>query len=182
MYVRRPRKSIRLSPDEDTLLRMLHRQSGIPDGQFPQRPRFWRRFTDVWNEATDRSDSPEEILHYIMTRRKRPRGRPGRWEPFRDDYQRLRSPEPDVLSDEHWAVVDELYIEIGISADALLVDAAARSDFLTRFVARTGEHIPDLFFVAALVARRKGGMLPKTGRGHDEGGEDIGFRDIDMVG
>mgnify|MGYP000154711845 FL=1 len=52
------RKSIRLSPDEDALLRTLHRQSGVPDGQFPQRPRFWQQFTNVWNEATDRHDSP----------------------------------------------------------------------------------------------------------------------------
>ena len=182
MYVKKRRMSIRLSPDEDKTLRVLHRHSGIPDGQFPQRPKFWRRFTDVWNEATDRSDSPEELLHYIMTRRKRPRGRPGRWEPFGDDYKPLKCPQPDVLSEEHWAIVDQLYVELGISADSLLVDAAARQDFLTRFVARTGEHVPDLLFVAAIVARRKGGLLPKTGRAGSEGGEDIGFGDIDMVG
>lgn len=171
------RKSIRLSPDEDSLLRTLHRQSGIPDGQFPQRPRFWRRFTDVWNEATDRSDSPEEILHYIMTKRKK-----GLWFRFDGDHSRLKSPEPDVLSKEQWEVVDELYVEIGISADALLVDASARTAFLKRLAAKTGEHISDLLFVAALVARRKGGMLPKTGGGPDGGGDDIGFRDIDKVG
>lgn len=176
------RKSIRLSPDEDKLLRTLHRQSGVPDGQFPQRPKFWRRFTDVWNEATDRSDSSEEILHYIMTRRKRPHGRPGRWEPFGDGYKPLRCPESDVLSKAHWAIVNQLYVEIGISADSLLVDAAARQDFLKRFVARTGEHVPDLLFVAAIVARRKGGLLPKTSRAGAEGDEDIGFGDIDMVG
>lgn len=171
------RKSIRLSPDEDGLLRTLHRQSGIPDGQFPQRPRFWHRFTEVWNEATDRSDSPEEVLHYIMTKRKQ-----GLWFRFEGSHTRLKSPAPDVLSAEQWEVVDELYVEIGVSADALLVDGSERSEFLRRLAAKTGEQIPDLLFVAALVARRKGGLLPKTGRGPDGGGDDIGFRDIDMVG
>lgn len=174
------RSSIRLSPDEDQLLRTLHRQSGIPDGQFPQRPRFWHRFTEIWNEATERDDSPEEILHYIMTRRKRPHGRPGRWEPFGPDHKRLRNPEPDLLAPEQWEIVNEIYVEMNLGADNYLVDAAARTDLLKRLAARTGEHVSDLVFVAALIARRKGGLLPKTGTGADR--TDIGFQDLDEVG
>lgn len=180
--MRKRRLSIRLSPAEDSFLRTLHRQSGVPDGQFPQRPKFWRRFTDVWNGATDRADSPEELLHYIMTRRKRARGQPGRWEPFGDDYKPLKSPPPDVLSEEQWAIVDQMYAEKDVSADSLLVDATARKEFLLEFVARSGEHVPDLLFVAAIIARRKGGLLPKTGSAGSEDGADIGFGDIDMVG
>ncbi|MBY0313710.1 MAG: hypothetical protein K2W85_16720 [Phycisphaerales bacterium] len=75
-----------------------------------------------------------------------------------------------VLIEQHPAIVDQLYVELGISADSILVDAAARQDFLTRFVARTGELVPDLLFVAAIVARRKGGLLPKTGRAGSDGG------------
>jgi len=174
------RKSIRLSPDEDQLLRTLHRQSGIPDGQFPQRPRFWTRFTEVWNEATGRNDSPEEILHYIMTRRKRPMGRPGRWEPFGSDYERLRTPEPSLLTGEQWEVVDALYVEMGLGADNFLIDTDARAELLKRFAARTGEHLSDLLFVAAMIARRKGARLPKIGQSSDGEG-DVGFGDIDEV-
>jgi len=176
-----PQKTIRLSPSEDKFLRILHRQSGVPDGQFAQRPRFWANFTDVWNEATDRDDTPEELLHYIMTRRKRGRGVPGRWEPFGKDHKRLRCPEPDLLSPEQWEVVDELYVEFGVSADSLLIDREARTELLNRFMSRTGEHIPDLLFVAAIVARRKGGLLPKSGDNRTGEGN-LGFGDINQVG
>lgn len=173
------RKSIRLSPDEDQLLRTLHRQSGVPDGQFPQRPKFWRQFTNVWNEATDRRDTPEDILHYIMTRRKRPKGRPGRWDAFGDDYKPLPCPEPDTLTPEQWEVVEAIYVEMKVGADNFLIDRELRSELLRRFVARTGAHVPELLFTAALVARRKGGFLPKTGGGISD--TDMGFGDINEV-
>ncbi len=171
------RKSIRLDKDEDRLLRTLHRQSGVPDGQFPQRPRFWRQFTNSWNEATGRSDTPEEVLHYIMTRRKRPKGRRGRWAPFGDEYKRLAVPEPDILTPEHWEVVDALYVEMGVAADNFLVDRDLRRELLRRFVSRSGAHVPELLFAAALIARRKGGFLPKT----ETGESDMGFGDIGEV-
>lgn len=174
------KKSIRLAPDEDELLRTLHRQSGIPDGQFLQRPRFWRHFTDVWNEATERNDAPEDLLHYIMTRRKRPKGRPGRWEPFGDEYKRLACPEPDILKPKEWQAVDAIYLEMRIAADNFLIDRELRREFHGRFVARTGAHVPELLLTAAVIARRKGGFLPKIDTG--EGGDDVGFRDIEAVG
>ncbi len=171
------KKTIRLSPDEDQLLRTLHRQSGVPDGQFAQRPKFWRQFTSVWNEATDRRDTPEDLLHYIMTRRKRGRGRPGRWDPFGDDYQPLSCPESGTLSPEQWMAVDAIYVEMKVGADNFLIDRELRREMLRRFVERTGAHVPELLFTAALIARRKGGFLPKAGQSDT----DTGFGDINEV-
>lgn len=167
------RRCIRLSPDENNLLRTLHKQSGVPDGQFPQRPSFWREFTDTWNEATGRNDSPEELLHYIVTQRKQ-----AKWFRFDGDYERLATPSFDLLSDEEWKVVETIYVDMGHAADNFLYDGELRSELLARFIQRTGRHIPDLVFSAALIARRKRGWLPKTeSRDHNS----IGFSDLDDV-
>lgn len=168
------KKSMRLEPDEDKLLRTLHRQSGVPDGQFPQRPKFWQKFTDVWNGATDRRDTPEDILHYIMTKRKK-----GLWFRFDGDFKPLSCPEPDVLTEKQWEIVDALYVEMKVGADNFLHDRDLRAELLRRFMAKSGVHVPALLFTAALVARRKGGWLPKTGTDGPDGG--IGFGDINEV-
>jgi len=174
--VKAKRKSIRLTFEEDQLLRTLHRQSGVPDGQFPQRPKFWRQFTNAWNAATGRTDTPEDVLHYIMTKRKK-----ALWFRFGADHKPLPVPEPNTLTAEQWEVVDAIYVETGVGADNFLVDRDLRSELLKRFMARTGVHIPELLFTAALIARRKGGWLPKVP--HTPGPDtDVGFGDIDQVG
>jgi len=114
-----------------------------------------------------------------MLRRKRPHGRPGRWEPFGDDYKPLSCPEPSLLTDEQWEVVDALYIEMDVGADNYLIDRELRAEMLRRFIARTGVHLPELIFAAAIIARRKSGFLPKTGGGASDTG--ISFGDIGQV-
>ncbi len=170
------RQSIRLMPDEDQFLRTLHRQSGVPDGQFPQRPSFWSRFTATWNEATGRTDTKEEVLHYIMTKRKK-----GLWFRFDGDHKRMSTPEFNLLTPEQWEVVDGIYAEFGVAADNFLVDSDLRKQILAMFMERTGEYISELTFVAALVARRKGGFLPKTDPGHLPPDGELGFGDIGEV-
>jgi hypothetical protein len=109
-----------------------------------------------------------------MTRRKRPASRPGRWEPLGPNHQRLACPGSDTFTSEQWAVVDELYLQHDVAADRLLVDETSRAELVTKFVARTGVHVPELLFMAALVARRKDGLLPKLEK-------DVGFNDFDAV-
>ena len=81
------RKSIKLQPHEDDLLRQLHRASRVPVDQWAQRPRFQSRFTDEWNNQSDRSDTGDEIRHYIITKRKQKM-----CFTFGDEYDRLKSP------------------------------------------------------------------------------------------
>ena len=168
------RKAISLTPDEDRLLRTLHRQTGVPDGQFPQRQRFWSRFTRTWNQATGRHDTPEEVLHYITTQRKQ-----AKWFQFGKDHKRLKTPEPDLLTDDQWKELDRIYEELNVASDNYLFDRDLRAEIVRRFVASTGEHVPELVLVAAMVARRKSGKLPCLEPG---GADDIGFGDLDEVG
>jgi len=176
-----PKKSIALSPDEDRLLRIYHRQSGIPDGQFLKRPKFFKQFIDGWNQATERNDTPEEIHHYIQTRRKRPKGRPGRWEPLGDECKKLRSQSVELLSSAEWDLVDQFYAEYDVSADRLLFEKSIREEFTNLVNSMTGKQIPDIILVTAVISRRKAGLLPKINHKSPNSGIS-GFTDMDEVG
>ncbi len=168
------RRSITLSPDEEHLLRTMYYEARIPTDQFQRRPRRWRQFVAVWNEATGRDDSPEEILHWLVTRRKRPHGRPGRLEAIGEGYKRLRSPGADILTGEQWEVLDAIYVEMGVGSDNFVFDPDLKRGLVREFLRRTRVHVPATKLIAALVARRKGGFLARI--------NDMGFRDIDQVG
>lgn len=177
------RKSMRLTPDEERLLRTMYYEALVPSDQYARRPGFLRRFTAVWNEATGRSDTPEELTHWIVTRRKRPHGRPGRLEAIGDNHKRLRSPGRDVLTPEQWEALTEAYRELNVASDNFVFDAELRRQLELRFVELTGEHVSATVLVAALITLRKEGFLGRLAP-DDPGGEerDIGFGDIDQVG
>ena len=65
------RQSLRLLPHEDELLRTLYREFNIPTDQYPQRPEDLIRLVDGWNNLTGRKEQAAEVLHYMVTRRKR---------------------------------------------------------------------------------------------------------------
>jgi hypothetical protein len=168
------RKCMALSHDEYELLRTLHRQSGIPDGQFPQRPAFWLHFTNVWNEATGRRDTAEDVLHYIMTKRKK-----GLWFRFDGKHTPLQCPEITLFTADQWALLDRLYVELGIGSDNFLTRPELRKELHARFCSEAHIHVPPLLFAAVLVAFRKGGYLSKTDPTRPNGG--LGFNDINEV-
>lgn len=176
------RKSIRVSPDEERLLTTMYYEALVPSDQYSRRPGFLRRFTAVWNEATGRSDSPGELVHWIVTRRKRPKGRPGRLEALGEGHKCMRSPGQDALTPEQWEVLDDLYRELNVGSDNFVFDEALADRLVEMFFERTGVHIPAILLVAALIARRKDGFLGRLDP-NDPGGEDrdLGFGDIDEV-
>lgn len=169
------RRSISLSPDDEVLLQTMYYEANIPTDQFARRPRRLREFVRVWNEGTGRNDSPEEVLHAMITRRKRPKDRPGRLEPLGPKHKRLRSPGADILTEEQWIVLDAIYLDLGVGSDNFVFDPDLKRQLVDEFLRRTRDHIPATKLVAALVARRKGGFLSRISEG------DVGFRDIDEV-
>lgn len=174
------RKTIDLSPDEERLLSTMYYEANVPRDQYPRRPGFLRRFAGVWNEATGRSDSGEELLHWIMTRCKRPKGRAGRLEALGEGHKRMQSPGQDVLTPEQWEALEEIYRAINIGSDNYLFDADLRKQLVQQFLEQTGVHVPDTTLVAALIARRKDGFLSHICPIDED--RDLGFRDIDDVG
>jgi len=47
----------------------------IPTDQYPQRPEDLIRLLKSWNSLTGRSESAPDVLHYMITRRKKENGK-----------------------------------------------------------------------------------------------------------
>ena len=65
------RRLLRLLPHEDELLRTLYRDFNIPTDQYPQRPDDLIRLVTSWNDLTGRGESPPDVLHFMISRRKK---------------------------------------------------------------------------------------------------------------
>src|SRR5438067_9238452 len=82
-----PRMTLCLQKEEDVSLRALYREFNIPTDQYPHRPDDLHRLVSAWNQLTGRNETTSDVLHYMITRRKK-----GKWERLgRDaggDFQR----------------------------------------------------------------------------------------------
>src|SRR4051812_33920906 len=65
------RKSIALTEAENALLKRLYLRWGIPIDQYEKRPHDLAALLDTWNARSDRSDTTQDVMHYMKTRRKR---------------------------------------------------------------------------------------------------------------
>jgi hypothetical protein len=170
------RKSIKLQPHDDNLLRQLHRASKVPVDQWAQRPRFLSRFTNEWNNLSGRHDSGDDIRHYIITQRKR-----NKWFRFGDDYDRLKSPGDETFTSKEWDALRIAYVEMNVGRDRFAADGNLRDELAEKFHERTGRYVSGERLYAAVMAQQK----------HKENGWPLvepdrkkgrGFKDIDDVG
>jgi hypothetical protein len=65
------RTKLQLKPEEEHLLRILYQQVGITTDNFPRMPEKLDEFTETFNGLTGRTDTAPELLHYMITRRKK---------------------------------------------------------------------------------------------------------------
>ncbi len=165
------RRTIPMLDAEDSVLRSLYRSFRIPVGQYNRRRRALRRLTSLFNTATGRSVVAEDLLHYMITRRKQ-----GRWETLNGDHKRLAPVLDDLLAPEEWLVLDEVYVQIGIGADTYFFDHEAAHEFASELSRRLERPFETHALAAAIVERRKSGSLPKL-----EPAAEHGFDDIDQV-
>ena len=86
----------------------------------------------------------------------------------------MRSPGKDMLTDEQWAALQSIYIEIGTGSDNFVFDTDLKRQLVREFQRRTGDHVPATKLISALIAGRKGGFLVRI--------DDLGFRDFDDLG
>ena len=173
------RKSIRLSPEADHLLRRVYLEFGIPIDQFSRRPEDLDRFVTHWNSLSGRADSPEDLLHYMRTKRKK-----HKWVTFEGKHQRFAALPDDVLTPEEWAHLTSIYenecVSRNLGADNIDHDEVLAERVSRAFADLTGRILPGRYLLAILMAKRKRGNLP-TIRDNGDRGPDIGFRDIDEI-
>jgi hypothetical protein len=119
---------------------------------------------------TDRSDSSEDVLHYMVTRRK-----DGKWEKL----GKGSTPEHtffDKFDDDDWKAIDAIYEELQIASDNFAFDEVLSKKFAREFARRRGRVVPALELAAAVVTRRKGAKLKTLKPKPSE--DDLGFNDI----
>lgn len=158
VYIWKPKASIVLTNDEERALRWFYRIRGIPTDQYVRRPREWRDFTRAWNLATGRTDSPQEILFYMVRCRKQ-----GNWVRLGTRYKPLADLDL-ALTNEQWEAMGQIYQQINVGSDNYMYDAALVKEFRRRFYAIADIDIGELELIAGLIARRKRGLLPTLHR------------------
>ncbi|MDC0936195.1 hypothetical protein OAS39_07895 [Pirellulales bacterium] len=169
------RTKLQLKPEEDHLLRILYKQFGITTDNFPRVPDKLEEFTNTFNGLTGRSDTAPEILHYMITRRKK-----SNWVKLGRQKQADLEQSPSYqFTKDDWRHIDAIYEEFQIPSDNFSLDPELSKKLQDEFARRSGRIIPALVISAAMVTRRKAGKLatlkPKTTE------RDLGFADIDEL-
>tara|TARA_R110002167_G_scaffold311984_1_gene517370 strand:- start:527629 stop:527895 length:267 start_codon:yes stop_codon:yes gene_type:complete len=86
-----------------------------------------------------------------------------------------------MLSVDQWDALHDIYRELNVGSDNFVFDADLRIRLVSMFLDKTGVHMSETFLVAALISRRKEGMLRPLGADLDDDIRDIGFGDIDLI-
>jgi len=169
------RQSLRLLPHEDELLRTLYRDFDIPTDQYPQRPDDLIRLVESWNSLTGRSESPPDVLHYMITRRKK-----GKWEKLGRDAGNGFTRPTVALNEDELKHLDAIHEELQIASDNFALNADLAQKLQQEFARRAGRIIPAMILAAAMINRRKAGALATLKPKSDD--QDLGFSDIGQVG
>lgn len=177
-YMSALRQSIPLSPHEREMLKHLYLEFRTPSDRYKRLPQQLERFVRRWNALSERHDSPGEVLHYIVTKRKN-----GDWVTLDGDYERLQSMPDDFLSEPEWAILGEVYESVvmtrDVGSDTLAFDDVLAREVGRSFAIRAGRVVHAGLLFAAIMTKRKRGEWLKLGR--SAGKQDIGFNDIDEI-
>ena len=182
-------KTMRVPPDEDALMRQMYLDFRIPIDQYkkPQRHEELAGFVRAWNDATGRSDTPEEVLRYMQNMRKSGKKGPG-WPTLDGDYEPLASPRYEILSESQWnhlrAAYVMLLVEKEIGRDELALNGGLRTMLAREFHRRTGRRVSGELLAALIEAKCKRNtkdceVWPTYKRQGKRSAS--GFRDIDAV-
>jgi hypothetical protein len=158
-----------IHPDDRELLKSLYLQYRIPSDQFKRRSSDLHRFTQQWNMLTDRADGPGELLHYMVTRRKK-----AEWPRLGNNHKKIETVPQDLLTVEELEALRTVYLALGKGSDNYAFNAGLRNEMENRFAAAAGRRVSSVLLMGTIEARRKRGLWVKIG------GEEP-FSDIDAV-
>lgn len=169
------RQSLRMLPHEDELLRTLYRDFNIPTDQYPQRPDDLIRLVESWNSLTGRAESAPDVLHYMITRRKK-----GKWEKLGRDAGNGFTQPTVAFNEDELQHLDAIHEELQIASDNFALNADLAQKLQQEFARRAGRIVPAMILAAAMINRRKARALATLKPKSDD--QDLGFSDIGQVG
>ncbi len=161
----------RLSIDEEGMLKFLYVRQNIPTDQYKRRPEALRKLTEGFNALTERSDEPDDLLHFMINRRKK-----GKWPTLGTGHKKLDSIPYDVMTPDEWKILEEIYLDLYKGSDNYAYDSDLRRELSRRFSTSVGRFVSGRTLCAALERIRKAGILPKL---TDQ--PIVPFADIDSV-
>ncbi|KKL96197.1 hypothetical protein LCGC14_1846900 [marine sediment metagenome] len=154
--------SIRLNQAEREVLEMLYLERRMAIDPYESRPRELSDLTDSFNSLTGRSDPPEDILHYMRTRRKK-----SDWPKVGRSALRLRDDLDGIVTPEELLVLEGIYTRIGRvhgkGNDSFAHEPELREELEHEFVRAVGRYISGGQLLAVLRDRRKSGHLERLG-------------------
>lgn len=146
----------RISIDEVETLKFLYIKQNIPTDQYKRRHKELQMLTEKFNALAERSDEPDDVLHFMITQRKQ-----GKWPKLGVGHSKLASVPVDVLTPDEWKILDEIYLDINKGSDNYAYDIGLRKELVKRFSTRAGRVVDPRTLSAALERRRKEGLLPR---------------------
>ena len=172
------RKAIRLSIDEHETLATLYIAKQIPIDRYDTRPSQLQDLTNSFNSLTERSDLPEEIMHYMRTRRKDNKGKL-RWPKMGRNVLPAEDYEPESVPAEHLPALVRIYMSIArahdMGNDGFSYDPEVKQELQETFRAVTGINVLADVLLAVLRDLRKAGLLERLG----DNPPPSGFDDLD---
>ena len=123
------------------------------------------RFVRTWNNLSSRDDTPHDILHYMISKRKNVPNGPG-WEKLgRDAGGDFKAAKID-FSEDQFKILDLIYEDFQVASDNYALDAdVARVGSKNRVARRTGRIVPPMILAAAMIqhrGRRPGNLAAKN--------------------
>jgi hypothetical protein len=152
------KKSIRLNPADREVLVTLYLDRRLAIDPYEKRPKDLKDLTDAFNALTERSDPPEDILHYMRTQRKN-----GKWARLGSTARKVSERLEEIMSLDDSKELEACYIKIG-KAHKKGNDSFAHEPELVRelekeFLNATGRYVHGSQLLAALTKLRKAGNL-----------------------
>ena len=165
----KPRRCIHLNPIEHETLARLYLDRRIASDRYMHRPNDLRDLTAAFNGLTGREDAPEEILHYMQTKRRTK----GQWPKLNGGHLRLPLVLGRLVEPEHVDVICRIYEEFDCGPETFVQDRKMAIRLERRFEEETGIRKRGYVLATAMIELRKDSLLPKHGR------KPRGFDDFD---
>lgn len=175
-------KPIRLSRDEDRLLRSLYVQLRIPRDQFKKRPQDADFLERAWHNLSGRSDPWQELVRYMQNQQKAKERLIARgeepWPVFDGNHKRapaLTSMLDDADMEALKSAYEQTVLPLALGTDAVMWNDEVVSSLEREFARLAGKRIPGLILVAVAEEKRKRKLWFRVSKRQD--GFDFGSLD-----
>ena len=152
------KKTIRLNPADREVLVTLYLDRCLAIDPYEKRPKELRDLTDDFNDLTECSEHPEDILHYMRTQRKN-----GKWPRLGSTARKVSESLEEIISLEDSKKLEACYVKIGKihqkGNDSFAHDPELKRELEKEFMNSAGHYVHGSQLLAVLTKLRKAGNL-----------------------